>query len=371
MQKLKQILFAAILGLTFLNPALALAQPATVDTSTKGGIGVTDYKGVDDSITQFLCTPSDPPTGRDVELCVNKMYRFGVAFGAIALVFFVVFAGYLYMTGGEAGKGKAKGIIQNALIGIGLLLGSYLLLGFINPNLLLFRPIQPPIFNAAPLPTCQDLGLSNNCIVAGSGSNGSAGAGNGSIVQIATAELGKKGGTAIYWPQVFKSVYAQESTDSKNGNTGPQIDKYFSPGGTPGQPWCAYFATWVYGQAGINTIGTLSGRGSTLGLVSYFEKNNGKKITEGTLRYFPAKSIVDGSVNVLPGDIAMYDRGTSGDAKGHTAIALGYDPATTTIASIDGNQDQSDQVKRKNRNILKECTGDSTCKLIGIGRVER
>ncbi len=169
MQKLKQILFAAVLGITFMNPALALAQGSTGtanDTSTKGGIGITDYKGVDESITKFLCTPSDPPNGRDVELCVNKMYRFGVAFGAIALVFFVVFAGYVYMTGGEADKGKAKGILQNALIGMGLLLGSYLLLGFINPNLLLFRSIQPPIFNASNIPTCEAVGFGVNCVIA-------------------------------------------------------------------------------------------------------------------------------------------------------------------------------------------------------------
>lgn len=180
MQKLKQILFAAILGLIFLNPTLVLAQGATgtaTDTSTKGGIGVTDYKGVQDSITQFLCTPSANVDGKDVERCINKMYRFGIAFGAIALVFFVVFAGYLYITGGETGKEKGKGILKNALIGMGLLLGANVLLGFINPNLLLFKTIQPPIFTANNLPLCKDVGLGEQCVLPGGGT--ATGDGNG------------------------------------------------------------------------------------------------------------------------------------------------------------------------------------------------
>lgn len=168
-QKLKQILFAAVLGLTFMNPALALAQGSTGtanDTSTKGGISVTEYSGVQDSLTRFLCTPSESGTdSRALEKCINKMYRFGISFGAIALVFFVVFAGYLYMTGGETGKQKAKGIIQNALIGMGLLLGSYVILSFINPNLVIIKPIQPPIFDAAGLPSCEDIGFKDTCVI--------------------------------------------------------------------------------------------------------------------------------------------------------------------------------------------------------------
>ncbi len=173
MQKLKQILFTAILGITFMNPALALAQGSTGtanDTSTKGGIGVTEYSGVQDSLTRFLCTPSESGTdSRALEKCINKMYRFGISFGAIALVFFVVFAGYLYMTGGETGKQKAKGIIQNALIGMGLLLGSYVILSFINPNLVIIKPIQPPIFDAAGFPSCEDIGFSGTCTLADGG----------------------------------------------------------------------------------------------------------------------------------------------------------------------------------------------------------
>ncbi len=359
MQKLKQIVLITLLSLTIVNPGLVFAAG-----SSSGGVSYeTKYEGVDGSIKKYLCTPSNPSTGKDIENCINKLYRFGISFGAIALVFFIVLAGYMYITGGESGKAKAKGMLQNSLVGMAMLLGTYLLLGFINPNLLLFRSIQPPIFTAPDFASCADLGLGDGCIIASSG-DGSSGVGNGNIVQIATKELGNHGGAAFEWKNYFIHT-------ALANNTGPLIDKYFIPGGSPGDPWCAYFATWVYGQAGIKTIGTLPGRGGSLTLVSYFKNNNGKKIAEGTVKYIPAESIFSGSENVLPGDLALYDRGTSGDANGHTAIALGYDPATKTIASIDGNVDQSDTVARKNRNILAECTGKVICKLIGIGRVVR
>ena len=155
MQKLKQIILLFIFALTVLNPTLVLAQ-------TNGS--VTRYQGVEGSLTEYLCTPDANADGRALEQCINKLYRFGIAFGAIALVFFVVFAGYMYMVGGETGKGKAKGILQNALVGMGILLFSYVLLRFINPNLVIYKAIQPPIFTAS-LPSCDEIGYEDDCSV--------------------------------------------------------------------------------------------------------------------------------------------------------------------------------------------------------------
>lgn len=362
MQKLKQILYIALFTLIVANPVVVMAQGTTNTNTPSSGVtgSVTTYKGVESSITEYLCTPSVGADGRDLERCVNKLYRFGIAFGAIALVFFIVFAGYMYMSGGETSKGKAKGILQNALVGMGILLFSYVLLRFINPNLVLFKPIQPPIFTSADLPTCAALGLGDGCVVAtGSGFSGSTG--NGSIVKVAQREIGTKGAMNDF-PKFISIALAN--------NTGPAIAKYFVPGGTPGQPWCAYFATWVYGQAGIKTLGNLPGRGGTLTVQNYFKSKNGTTIAEGTIRYFSADQIISGSATVLPGDLVFYDRGTSGDANGHTAIVTGYDPAAKKMSSIDGNQDQTDEVKTKIRDVTKPCTGEGTCKMLGVGRVE-
>ncbi len=151
-----------ILGFLFallvLNPTLVLAQ-----TNNTGGLPQYN-RGVDTSIRDYLCTPSEPADGHDLERCVNRLYKFGVAVGALALVFFVVLAGYTYITGGETAKTKAKGMIYNSMIGMGLLLGSYLLLYFINPSLVSVRIIQPPIFTAQ-LPDCGDVGLGEGCLL--------------------------------------------------------------------------------------------------------------------------------------------------------------------------------------------------------------
>lgn len=173
MKRLQKTFVIIFLGLFLFNPVSVLAQ-----SESKTNFDVPEYKGVDESLTSFLCTPSDPPTGNDLENCINKGYRFGIAFGAIALVFFLVFAGYMYMTGGETGKEKGKSIFRNALVGMGILLSSYLILSFINPNLVIFKPIQPPIFTAPDLPSCEAVGLGQECVLPNgeiASSNGSGG----------------------------------------------------------------------------------------------------------------------------------------------------------------------------------------------------
>ena len=184
MKKLKQIFLAVVVGLIFINPVLVVAQ------TTSTTIDVPEYNGVQESITNFLCTPSEGSADSNaLTSCINKMYRFGVSFGAIALVFFLVFAGYTYMVGGESGKEKAKGILQNALIGIGLLLGSYVILSFINPSLVLIKPIQPPIFTAADLPKCEDIGFEDTCVIDGGEVVKNGGAGKGEKVPCPGKEI--------------------------------------------------------------------------------------------------------------------------------------------------------------------------------------
>jgi hypothetical protein len=123
------------------------------------------YSGVDSSIAQYLCAPDNLSTGAVLYECISKVYRFGIAFGAIALVFFVVLAGYFYMVGGETGKEKGKSIFKSALTGMAIILSSYVLLNFINPDLVKIKPIQPPIFSAADLPKCEDVGFQSGCVL--------------------------------------------------------------------------------------------------------------------------------------------------------------------------------------------------------------
>ena len=157
------------LMLGYLGQATLTAQAQIIkdpiDTSSTATPNVPKYGGVEDSIRDYLCVPDESNLGTALFTCITKLYRFGIAFGAIALVFFVVFAGYMYMVGGETGKGKAKGILLSALTGMAIILSSYVLLNFINPDLVKIKPIQTPIFTATNLPKCEDVGLGVNCVL--------------------------------------------------------------------------------------------------------------------------------------------------------------------------------------------------------------
>lgn len=159
-------LIAQIL-LGYVSSALPLQAAVTggINSNTGAAGQVPEYKGVQGSIEQYLCTPNKGNLGGALFNCITKLYRFGVAFGAIALVFFVVLSGYMYISGGEAAKAKGKGILLSALTGMAIILSSYVLLGFINPDLLKIKPIQTPIFRAADLPDCEDVGYGQNCVL--------------------------------------------------------------------------------------------------------------------------------------------------------------------------------------------------------------
>lgn len=142
--------------------------PDVINTnSTPSTVNVPQYtgRGVDESIKAYLCVPDESNLGTGLFTCITKLYRFGIAFGAIALVFFIVYAGYVYITGGEAAKAKGKGVVLSALTGMALILSSFVLLNFINPELVKIKPIQPPIFSASGLPACEDVGLGVNCVL--------------------------------------------------------------------------------------------------------------------------------------------------------------------------------------------------------------
>lgn len=161
--------------LTFVNPVVVqaadLANPIDTTTPAQGPAELPVYNaGVDKSIQDYLCTPSG--TGTDLFDCIGRLYRFGISAGAIAIVFFLVYAGYIYITGGEASKTKAKQTLYSALTGIAIMLGSYVLLNFINPNLVQIKTIQPPIFKALNLPSCEDIGFVDKCIITTGGSSG-------------------------------------------------------------------------------------------------------------------------------------------------------------------------------------------------------
>lgn len=173
------------------TPASKPLVPDAIDVTKQAPTELPVYNaGVDRSIQDYLCTPTG--TGTDLYDCVDRLYRFGISAGAIIVVFFIIYAGYIYITGGEASKTKAKQTLYAAFTGMGIMLGSFILLNFINPSLVQIKTIQPPIFNAADLPSCEVIGFSENCLITSGSSAGqvyNAGGGGGETGQCTEANL--------------------------------------------------------------------------------------------------------------------------------------------------------------------------------------
>lgn len=67
---------------------------------------------------------------------IAGVYKYAVGIGAFAAAIMVLVGGFIYLTAGESGRvQKAKTIITDAVLGLIVLLGSYVLLYTINPDL--------------------------------------------------------------------------------------------------------------------------------------------------------------------------------------------------------------------------------------------
>ena len=73
----------------------------------------------------------------DLKTLISALYKFGVWTVGIAATLMLVIGGFMYMTsaGNTSKAGSAKGVITDALIGMVVALGSYLLFYVINPDL--------------------------------------------------------------------------------------------------------------------------------------------------------------------------------------------------------------------------------------------
>jgi hypothetical protein len=133
-----------------------------------------DYSkaGVSDQIAKYLCAPNTPPASQTSYLgglsnsipgaatpagaannngavlftCINQIYKFAIIVAAVIGVFFIVVAGYIYMSsdGNNESVEKAKSIIVSTVTALVILLAGFILLKALNPDLIQFHAIQPP-----------------------------------------------------------------------------------------------------------------------------------------------------------------------------------------------------------------------------------
>jgi hypothetical protein len=92
----------------------------------------------------------------------NGFFKVAIVVGAMLAVMRLGYAGFVYMTTDSFGQlGNARQIIQDAVIGLLLLLSIWLILYQINPNLLnldILRSVQSAPNTSQPLPGSAPLG---------------------------------------------------------------------------------------------------------------------------------------------------------------------------------------------------------------------
>jgi len=83
---------------------------------------------------------------KDLYTCINRLYKFAIAFASVVGVFFIVLGGFVYMAaeGNQEAVDKAKNILTTTIAALVILFSGYILLRAINPDLVVFPNIQPP-----------------------------------------------------------------------------------------------------------------------------------------------------------------------------------------------------------------------------------
>jgi hypothetical protein len=103
------------------------------------------YSGVSSQIDTYLCSPTSNTAG-NLTTCINRLYKFAIIVASVMGVFFIVIAGYVYMSaeGNSESVEKAKSILTSTIASLVILFAGYILLKAINPDLIQFPTIQPP-----------------------------------------------------------------------------------------------------------------------------------------------------------------------------------------------------------------------------------
>ena len=93
----------------------------------------------DTTNTGYICpAPDDSAATNDFVQCIPRLYNFALGISGIIAMGVLIAAGYLYMTAGGDGQqlGTAKEMMAAVAAGIVLLSTAYILLKFLDPNLL-------------------------------------------------------------------------------------------------------------------------------------------------------------------------------------------------------------------------------------------
>jgi hypothetical protein len=91
--------------------------------------------------TPMESIPGQATTPSDFYDYISAVYKFGIGAVGIAALLMITIGGYMYITsaGNTSLMDSAKGVITDAIVGVLLAMGAYLLLYIINPELVQLR----------------------------------------------------------------------------------------------------------------------------------------------------------------------------------------------------------------------------------------
>jgi hypothetical protein len=117
--------------------ALALVMvPALASAQTDGSNPCTSSSTTTSSGNSYASA-----TSQQLGKCVNQVYLWSLGIAGVLALLMIVLGGYYVLTaaGNAAQASKGKSYIWSSLIGIVILLGAYLILTTINPDLTRFN----------------------------------------------------------------------------------------------------------------------------------------------------------------------------------------------------------------------------------------
>jgi hypothetical protein len=104
------------------------------------------------SITQDKCANADAQCYKIpwIAIYISAAYKYGVVLGSMLAVIMLMIGGIMYMMAGlnQTLVSKGKSYITGAVLGLTLLLGSYVMLNTINPNLTKLAPVEVEVIKA-------------------------------------------------------------------------------------------------------------------------------------------------------------------------------------------------------------------------------
>lgn len=138
------------------TPATPSATPAS-DTQAPASSSPTPPTPNRGPVRLELSQPiGDVTVVSDLGNYIAVLFRYAIGLAGTAAVIMIVYGGFLYLLGSAVDDiGKGKQVIQDALLGLLLVLGSYMILATVNPNTLSLkvpdiRPIEPIALPADP-----------------------------------------------------------------------------------------------------------------------------------------------------------------------------------------------------------------------------